>query len=258
MPAYNAARTLLATYQAIPPDCYDEIIVVDDASRDETLAVARSLNLTAIAHPQNRGYGANQKTCYTVALQHGADIVVMIHPDYQYEPRLAPALINLIASGVYDVALGSRILGANVGPGGMPRYKYLANRLLTFLQNLLLRQKLSEYHTGYRAFRREVLERLPLRENSDDFVFDNQILVQVMHFGYRVGEVSVPARYFPEASSIDFRRSLRYGLGVLRTTLAYLLHRSGLRRSRLFRDDGGGRLLPTVPATSPPASAPNA
>lgn len=238
MPAYNAAKTLLATYQAIPPGSYDEIILVDDASSDETLTIARQLNLTVITHPQNRGYGANQKTCYTEALKRGTDIVVMLHPDYQYDPRLIPALVSLVASGVFDVALGSRILGIGAGRGGMPFYKYVANRFLTLMQNVLLRQKLSEYHTGYRAFSRRVLTTLPLAENSDDFVFDNEMLVQIMHFGFRIGEVSCPAHYFAEASSISFWRAIRYGLGVMATTFRCLFHRLGLRDDPLFSSRG--------------------
>jgi glycosyltransferase involved in cell wall biosynthesis len=238
MPAYNAARTLLATYQAIPAGSYDEIILVDDASSDETLSLARQLNLTVVAHPQNRGYGANQKTCYTEALKREADIVVMLHPDYQYDPRLIPALVSLVASGVFDVALGSRILGISTGKGGMPTYKYVANRFLTLLQNMLLRQKLSEYHTGYRVFSRQVLTTLPLVENSDDFVFDNQMLVQIIYFGFRIGEVSCPAHYFAEASSIRFWRAVRYGLGVVATTLRCLFHRLGLRDDPLFSSNG--------------------
>jgi glycosyltransferase involved in cell wall biosynthesis len=238
-PAYNAARTLEKTYREIPHDIVDATILVDDASRDETVARARELGVDhVIRHPQNRGYGGNQKTCYQKALEVGADVVVMVHPDYQYTPKLITALSSLIAYGVYDIALGSRILGTGALRGGMPRYKYAANRLLTLAQNLLLSHKLSEYHTGYRAFSRRVLESLPLEENSDDFVFDNQMLVQAIHFGYRIAEVSCPTLYSPESSSISFRRSVRYGLGVLRTSLQFRLERWGLKRSAFLSTEG--------------------
>ncbi|MGA9334517.1 MAG: glycosyltransferase family 2 protein [Rudaea sp.] len=223
MPAYHAERTLEACYNAIPHDVVDSVLLVDDASDDATLAVARRLGIQSHRHPQNRGYGGNQKTCYTLALEAGADIVVMLHPDYQYEPRLITAMAAMIASDVYEVVLGSRILGKTAIAGGMPRYKYLFNRLLTFAQNVLVGAKLSEFHTGYRAFSRRVLETLPLAANSDDFVFDNQMLVQALAFGMRIGEISCPTKYFPEASEISFRRSLRYGLGVLATSISYRL-----------------------------------
>lgn len=223
LPAYNAAKTLRATVEGVPPGFVDEFILVDDASQDDTEAVARTLGLTTIRHPRNRGYGGNQKTCYESALRSGADVVVMLHPDYQYSPRLVPALAWLVASGEYDVALGSRILGGTALGGGMPLYKYISNRALTFLQNLATGAKLSEYHTGFRAFSRRALETVPWQENSDDFVFDNQILNQVLAAGFRIGEISCPTKYFDEASSISFRRSVRYGLGVVAEALRYRL-----------------------------------
>ena len=245
MPAYNAEATLMRTYEEIDRGLVDEVILVDDASGDRTVEVARRLGLRVLVHPRNRGYGGNQKTCYVEALRLGADIVVMVHPDYQYTPLLIPAMATMISSGVYDCVIGSRILGGTARSGGMPAYKYYSNRMLTMAQNLLMGSKLSEFHTGYRAFSREVLERLPLGENSDDFVFDNQMLAQVIASGFRIGEVSCPTRYFAEASSIGFRRSVVYGLGVLETSWRYRLHRWGLRRDRLF--DGGGRRLELLP-----------
>ncbi len=252
MPAYNAARTIERTYREIPFDLVDEVIVTDDASHDETVEIARRLGLQTIVHETNRGYGGNQKTCYAEALRLGADVVVMLHPDYQYSPRLIPALIGLITDGPFDVVLGSRVLGGRALAGGMPRYKYVANRLLTAIENLLCRAKLSEYHTGYLAFSREVLESLPLLENSDDFVFDNQMLAQILLAGFEIGEVSCPAAYFEEASSINFRRSVRYGLGVLAVSLQAFLHRKGVVRFRIF-DPNGRHLDPQ--ATSESASA---
>ena len=234
MPAYHAGRTLEATWRDLPRDVVDQVIVVDDASDDDTVAVARALGLEVILHPHNMGYGANQKTCYREALARGADIVVMVHPDYQYDPRLVTAMAGMIASGVYDMVIGSRILGGGAVAGGMPRWKYVANRALTLFENLLLGAKLSEYHTGFRAYRRELLETLPWQGNSDDFVFDNQLLAQAIVGTYRIGEISVPTRYFAEASSIDFPRSVRYGLGVVSTTLLAFLARHGLYRHRLF------------------------
>jgi glycosyltransferase involved in cell wall biosynthesis len=234
MPAFRAGRTLEATWRDLPRDVIDAVIVVDDASDDDTVAVARALGLDVILHPQNLGYGANQKTCYTAALAHGADIVVMVHPDYQYDPRLVTAMAGMIASGVYDLVLGSRILGGGALKGGMPPWKYAANRILTLFENLLLGAKLSEYHTGYRAYRRELLEALPWMGNSNDFVFDNQLLAQAIVAGFRIGEISVPTRYFAAASSIDLPSSLRYGLGVVGTTLLACAARSGLYRHRLF------------------------
>lgn len=215
LPAYHAGKTLERTVSEIPRDVVDDVLVVDDASRDETVEVARRLGLRVFVHPENRGYGGNQKTCYREALKLGADIVVMLHPDYQYSPRLVGAMAHMVASGHYDVILGSRILAQNARDGGMPLYKYVANRVLTAFQNLLMDQKLSEYHTGFRAYSRPVLEALPFEANSDDFVFDNQVLCQVVRAGFRIGEISCPTRYFPEASSIDFKRSLVYGLAVV-------------------------------------------
>ena len=238
LPAYNAAATLESTIADVPPGVVDEFLLVDDASTDATVETAARLGIPHLVHPRNRGYGGNQKTCYAAALRQGADIVIMLHPDYQYSPRLIGAMAWLVGSGEFDVVLGSRILGTGALKGGMPRYKYVANRFLTAFENILLGVKLSEYHTGYRAVSRAVLESLPLNENSDDFVFDNQMLAQVVHFGFSVGEVSCPTRYFPEASSIDFRRSVTYGLGVLRTAIAFRLHKMGLGRSRLFAADG--------------------
>src|SRR5216684_2454164 len=232
MPAYNAARTLRQTcHEVMAHGIVDLVIVVDDASRDETVAIARTLPRVQVeVHPENRGYGGNQKTCYHLALAAGADVVVMIHPDYQYAPSLLPAMASLVASGLYPCVLGSRILGGGALQGGMPVWKYVANRFLTLVENLLLGAKLSEYHTGYRAFARELLERLPLEKNSDDFVFDNQILAQVLWVGCPIGEVTCPARYLPEASSINFRRSVSYGLGCLATALRFRLARWGLVR----------------------------
>jgi glycosyltransferase involved in cell wall biosynthesis len=223
MPAYNAARTLRRTYdEVMEQGIVDLVIVVDDASHDETAEIARTLEHVQVeVHPQNRGYGGNQKTCYRLALQAGADIVVMIHPDYQYTPKLLPAMASMVATGLYPCVLASRILGGGALRGGMPVWKYVANRALTLTENLLLGAKLSEYHTGYRAFARSLLEKLPFEKNSDDFVFDNQLLAQVLWFGCTIGELTCPARYLPEASSINFRRSVRYGLGCVATALEY-------------------------------------
>jgi glycosyltransferase involved in cell wall biosynthesis len=234
LPAYKAARTLERTYAEIPRDIVDEIVLVDDASTDQTSELARQLGMHVFVHQRNLGYGANQKTCYRQALVLGAEIVVMLHPDYQYDPRLISAMAGMVASGVYDVVLGSRILGGTALRGGMPFYKYVANRVLTLVQNLLLGAKLSEYHTGYRAFSRKVLTTLPLLANSDDFLFDNQMLTQALALGFHVGEVSCPTRYFTDASSINFRRSVVYGLGVLQTSLAYRLWKWKLLKSPLF------------------------
>lgn len=238
LPAYNAEATLERTVADIPRDVVDDLLLVDDASIDGTVARARELGLHVIRHERNLGYGANQKTCYREALRRGADILVMVHPDYQYAPQLIPALASSIASGLYDVALGSRILGTGALLGGMPRYKYVANRLLTLVQNLLVSYKLSEYHTGFRAFSRRVIERLPLEENSNDFVFDNQMLAQAIYFGYGICEVTCPTRYFTEASSISFRRSVRYGFGVLATSMQFRLARMGLATPEIFSDRG--------------------
>ena len=243
MPAYNAAKTIERTYREIPLDLVDEVVVTDDASSDETVEIARRLGLRTLVHGTNRGYGGNQKTCYPEALRLGADVVMMLHPDYQYTPKLIPAMIGLITDGPFDTVLGSRVLGGRALSGGMPLYKYVANRGLTAVQNLLCSAKLSEYHTGYRAFSRQVLESLALHENSDDFVFDNQMLAQILLAGYDIGEVSCPAAYFEEASSINFRRSSKYGLGVLCTSVQAFLHRRGWVRSRIF-EPTGRRLAP--------------
>lgn len=236
MPAYNAAKTVVTTHrEVIEQRIVDEIILVDDASRDETIAVASSLDRVRVhRHAKNLGYGANQKTCYRLALAAGADIVVMVHPDYQYTPHLIPAMVSLIGNGVYPCVLGSRILGGYAMSGGMPVWKYVANRGLTFIQNLLMGAKLSEFHTGYRAFAADLLRRLPLDENSDDFVFDSQILAQILWLGCSIGEVSCPTKYMPEASSIDFRRSVVYGVGCLATALTYRAAKMGLIRSPRF------------------------
>jgi len=238
MPAYNAAKTIEMTYREIPLDLVDEVVVTDDASSDETVEVARRLGLHTIVHERNRGYGGNQKTCYNAALELGADVVVMLHPDYQYTPKLLTPMIGMITDGPFDAVLGSRILGGSALAGGMPRYKYIANRFLTATQNFLVGAKLSEYHTGYRAFSRRVLQACALEENSDDFVFDNQMLAQIIHANFSIGEVSCPAAYFEDASSINFRRSLKYGLGVLGTSLQLFLQRKGLARYPLFDPDG--------------------
>lgn len=233
-PAYNAEKTLEITYREIPFDIVDEVILVDDSSSDRTVKLAEELKIPTIIHERNLGYGANQKTCYSAALSHGADIVVMVHPDYQYSPRLIPALASLIASGHYDVALGSRIIGGDSLQSGMPQYKYFANRILTFIQNLFFGAKLTEYHTGFRAFSREVLETLPLHKNSNDFVFDNEMLAQAIFFKFRLGEISCPTRYMKDSSSISFRRSVSYGFGVLGVTLKFVLAKYKLINFRIF------------------------
>jgi glycosyltransferase involved in cell wall biosynthesis len=235
MPAYNAARTLEQTYREIPRDLVDDVVIVDDGSRDSTVAQATALGIGhIIVHDANRGYGANQKTCYRKALDLGADIIIMLHPDYQYTPKLIPSMAHLIASGLYPVVLGSRILSQGALRGGMPYYKYVANRALTLFQNIALNAKLSEYHTGYRAYSRNVLETVNYMQNSDDFVFDNEILSQILYAGFEIAEVTCPTKYFAEASSIDFRRSVKYGLGVLRTSARHLLQRLGLARFQAF------------------------
>jgi len=236
MPAYNAERTLEKTWrEVVAQPIVDLVIVVDDASKDATLALARTLDkVVAVAHPQNRGYGANQKTCYRLALEHGADIVIMIHPDYQYTPKLIPAMAGLVASGLYPCVLASRILGGTARAGGMPWWRYVSNRGLTFAGNLLLGSKLSEFHTGYRAYSKSLLTRLPLDANSDDFVFDNEVLAETVWLGDAIGEVSCPTSYAADASSINFRRSVRYGFGCLSTALAFRLARWGLLRSPRF------------------------
>jgi glycosyltransferase involved in cell wall biosynthesis len=241
LPAYNAEKTLRSTYEEIPGTVVDEIILVDDASRDHTVAVAQAIGIShVVRHEKNRGYGANQKTCYAKALEIGADIVVMLHPDYQYTPKLIPAMVSIIASGLYPVVLGSRILGKGARSGGMPLYKYLSNRFLTLAQNVLMGQKLSEYHTGYRAFSREVLEKINLWENSDDFVFDNQMLAQICFAGFEIAEVTCPTKYFKEASSINFARSVKYGLGVLGVALGYRLQKWGLGKFGMYEPPGPG------------------
>jgi glycosyltransferase involved in cell wall biosynthesis len=236
LPAFNAARTLRKTHrEVIAYDCVDEVVIVDDASHDDTVEIARTLEkATVIQHPRNLGYGGNQKTCYRAALEMGADIVIMVHPDYQYTPKLIPAMVALIESELYHCVLASRILGGYALKGGMPLWRYVANRVLTFLQNAITGAKLSEYHTGYRAFSAELLGKLPLGENSDDFVFDNQMLAQILWHGYTVAEVSCPTRYSADASSINFRRSIRYGFGCIATTLQFALARRGLIRSGRF------------------------
>lgn len=234
MPAYNAARTIEKTYNGLPHSIIDEVIVVDDLSRDDTVGVARRLGARVIPHDRNRGYGGNQKTCYREALARGADIVVMVHPDYQYSPRLCGAMAWMVASGEYDLVLGSRILGKGALEGGMPLWKYVANRALTLVQNLAVGMKLSEYHTGYRAYSRKLLETIAIEANSDDFVFDNQLIAQAVFHRFRVGELSCPTVYAGDSSSINFRRSCVYGLGVLQTSLVFRLTRMGLVRGRIF------------------------
>jgi glycosyltransferase involved in cell wall biosynthesis len=236
LPAYNAARTLERTYREIPADVVDDVVLVDDRSADDTPAVAKALGIQhVIEHDANRGYGGNQKTCYQTALRLGADVVVMLHPDYQYTPKLIRAMVSALVEDVYDVALGSRILGNGALDGGMPLYKYVGNRVLTAFENVVIGQKLSEYHTGLRAYRRRVLETIPYQRNSDDFIFDNQVLVQAHALGFRIGELTCPTHYFPEASSIGFRRSVRYGLLCCATAVQYRLHRLGLLHSPLFQ-----------------------
>ncbi|MDR3639976.1 MAG: glycosyltransferase family 2 protein [Humidesulfovibrio sp.] len=234
MPAYNAAKTVRQTYEEIPRDIVDEVLLVDDASRDDTVAVARELGIRTVAHERNTGYGGNQKTCYQTALDSGADIIIMLHPDYQYTPLLVEAMVSPIARGVFDCMLGSRILSNGALQGGMPLYKYASNRALTLFENLLGGHKLSEYHTGYRAYSRQVLEAIAFRKNSDDFIFDNQFLAQILYAGFRVGEITCPTRYADDSSSISFRNSLCYGLGVLGVSTALFLQRMGLKGSPLF------------------------
>lgn len=236
LPAYNAARTLEQTYEEIPHDIVDEVVLVDDASQDDTLNVAEKLGIkTVIPHEKNMGYGANQKTCYNKAMELGADIIIMLHPDYQYTPKLIPSMAWIIANGLYPVVLASRILGNGALKGGMPIYKYAANRMLTLVQNLLIGQKLSEYHTGFRAFSKEIFEKIDLSVNSDDFVFDNQMLSQIVYHDFEIGEVTCPTKYFKEASSINFKRSTIYGLGVLWVSVKHFLQRIGLGRFKLYR-----------------------
>ncbi|MGP8216238.1 MAG: glycosyltransferase family 2 protein [Bacteroidia bacterium] len=236
LPAYNAERTLEQTYKEIPFDIVDEVVLVDDASRDKTVEEARRIGIKhVIRHEENKGYGGNQKTCYNKALSLGADIVIMLHPDYQYTPKLIPAMANIIAQELYPVVLGSRILGKGALRGGMPVYKYIFNRFLTLSQNIIIGQKLSEYHTGYRAFSREVLETIPFECCSDDFVFDNQMLSQIFYAGFQIGEVTCPTKYFKEASSINFSRSTTYGLGVLKTSFTHRLQKMGIIHSPMYK-----------------------
>jgi glycosyltransferase involved in cell wall biosynthesis len=236
LPAYNAGKTIAQTIAEIPLDLVDEYVVVDDASTDNTIEVASSLNVkNLIRHDKNKGYGGNQKTCYNTALELGGDIVIMLHPDYQYTPKLIPSMAYMIASDLYPVVIASRILGKGALKGGMPMYKYISNRFLTWVQNLLINQKLSEYHSGYRAFSREVLEKVNYQANSDDFVFDNQMLAQIFYSGFEIAEITCPTKYFEEASSINLRRSIKYGLGVLRTSLGYFLQKLGLVSLPMFK-----------------------
>ncbi|HEY0356177.1 MAG TPA: glycosyltransferase family 2 protein [Flavisolibacter sp.] len=236
LPAYNASKTLEQTYAEIDRTVVDDVILVDDASNDNTAEVAREIGIRhVIRHEKNKGYGGNQKSCYRKALGLGADIIVMLHPDYQYTPALVVPMVSLIANKVYPVVLGSRILGKGALKGGMPLYKYFFNRLLTASQNLLMQQKLSEYHTGYRAYHREVLDSIPFEENSDDFVFDNELLAQIFYKGYEIAEITCPTRYFEEASSINFKRSVQYGAGVMRVSMQYFLQKMGLGKFRIFQ-----------------------
>lgn len=234
MPAYNAAQTLRRTYEEIPHHIVDEILLVDDASQDHTAQVSQEMGIKTVVHSQNRGYGGNQKTCYRTALEMGADIVIMLHPDYQYTPKLIAAMASLLAEDLFDCVLGSRILGVGARKGGMPLYKYVSNRVLTLLQNMIIGYKLSEYHTGYRGFTRQILEMLPLANNSDNFVFDNQMLAQIIYAGYSIGEITCPTRYMADSSSISFKNSSIYGLGVVKVSLLFRLTRWGLIKSPLF------------------------
>ncbi|MFT4578234.1 MAG: glycosyltransferase involved in cell wall biosynthesis [Nitrospinales bacterium] len=238
MPAYNAEKTLQKTYDEIPKDIVDEVILTDDASKDKTVHVAEKLGIKTFVHTENKGYGGNQKTCYQEALNHGADIVIMLHPDYQYTPKLITPMASMIAEGIFDAVIGSRILGNKAMMGGMPFYKYASNRFLTMTENAIINQKLSEYHTGYRAFSRKVLETIPMLENSDDFVFDNQMLCQTLYFGFDVGEVSCPALYFDDASSISFSRCVTYGMGVMKTALKYTMAKRGISHFNIFNPNG--------------------
>ena len=238
MPAYNAEKTLQKTYDEIPKDIVDEIILIDDASKDKTVDVAKKLGIRTFIHNKNKGYGGNQKTCYQEALKLNADIIVMLHPDYQYTPKLITPMSSMIAEGVFDAVIGSRILGNKAIMGGMPIYKYISNRFLTMTENVIINQKLSEYHTGFRAFSRKILETIPLMENSDDFIFDNQMLCQTLYFGFSVGEISCPAFYFDDASSINFSRSVTYGIGVIKTALNYFLAKRGIGHFKIFNANG--------------------
>jgi len=238
MPAYNAEKTLQKTYDDIPMGLVDEVLVIDDHSQDKTVEVAKKIGLTVHTHSKNKGYGANQKTCYKEALKKGADIIIMLHPDYQYPPKLITAMAGLITSGMFDIVLGSRVLGGMALKGGMPLYKYISNRVLTLIENILLGQKVSEYHTGYRAFSREVLSSLPILENSDDFIFDNEILVQAVYFGYRTGEITAPSKYTKESSSIGFKKSVLYGFAVIFTALKFVLQKLNITKFSIFDKKG--------------------
>jgi glycosyltransferase involved in cell wall biosynthesis len=244
LPAFEAEKTLEKTMAAIPMDVVDDVLLVDDDSSDQTIEIAHRLGIRTYKHPTNRGYGGNQKTCYTRGLETDADIFVMLHPDYQYEPKLIPAMAAMLACGTYDAVIASRILGNDALAAGMPLYKYIANRVLTALQNILIGSKMSEFHTGYRAFTREVLEKLPLEANSDDFIFDNQMLTQLVALDFQIGEISCPTKYFPEASSINLKRSIRYGLGVVHTSLLFRLWRWGILSPAIFQDSPAHRLRP--------------
>ena len=244
MPAYNAEKTLRKTHNEIPHDIVDNVILTDDASQDRTAEIAKQLNIKTFVHTKNKGYGGNQKTCYQEALRIGSDIIIMLHPDYQYTPKLITSMASMISYGVFDAVIASRILGNKALAGGMPRYKYIANRFLTAVENLIIQQKLSEYHTGYRAFSAEVLKSIPLIENSDDFIFDNEMLLQTMYFGFSVGEVSCPAKYFEEASSISFRRSVTYGIGVLHTAMKYFFSKRGYNKHYPIFNPEGKKLNP--------------
>lgn len=244
MPAYNAEKTLRKTHNEIPHDIVDNVILTDDASQDRTAEIARQLNIKTFVHTKNKGYGGNQKTCYQEALRIGSDIIIMLHPDYQYTPKLITSMASMISHGVFDAVIASRILGNKALAGGMPMYKYIANRFLTAVENFIIQQKLSEYHTGYRAFSAEVLKNIPLTENSDDFVFDNEMLLQTMYFGFSVGEISCPAKYFEEASSISFRRSVTYGIGVLHTAMKYFFSKRGYTKLYPIFNPEGKKLNP--------------
>ncbi len=237
MPAYNAEKTLEQTYKDLYRDIVDEIILVDDNSSDKTKEVAKRLGITTIVHDVNKGYGGNQKTCYTAALKTGADIVIMVHPDYQYTPKLVPAMASMIAFGEYDAAIASRFIGKGALEGGMPLYKFVANKFLTLFQNLMMGERLTEYHTGFRAFSREVLETLPLKDCDDDFIFDNEMLALLFYKGFSAGQISCPTKYFPDASSINFMRSCKYGIGVLKVSMLYLFAKLGFYKSKIFRNN---------------------
>lgn len=242
LPAYNAEKTLKATYNDIPKDTVDEILLVDDCSSDKTVEIAKKIGIFTVLHEKNLGYGANQKTCYKEALRRGADIIIMLHPDYQYPPQLVTAMASLISTGIFDVVLGSRILGGYALKGGMPLYKYISNRILTFIQNIFLGEKLSEYHTGYRAFSSQVLLELPILENSDDFIFDNQILAQIFYRKFKIGEITAPCSYNKDSSSINLWRSIIYGLGVIHNTLKYILQDTGIRQYKIFDYKNGKKI----------------